>query len=90
MTRRIRLGSWSALATAVLLTGTFGAQAQDWPSRPIRFVVPVAPGGATDVTARLLQEPISKALGVVLRRYGMSRKERARMIDGETVEPNGE
>ena len=64
MTRRIRLGSWSALATAVLLTGTFGAQAQDWPSRPIRFVVPVAPGGATDVTARLLQEPISKALGV--------------------------
>ena len=29
---------------------------------------------------------ISKSLGVVLRRYGMSRKERARMIDGETVE----
>lgn len=33
---------------------------------------------------------ISKSLGVVLRRYGMSRKERARMIDGETVESNGE
>jgi len=33
---------------------------------------------------------LSKALGVVLRRYGMSRKERARMIDGETVENNGE
>lgn len=33
---------------------------------------------------------ISKALGVVLRRYGMSRKERARMIHGETVEPNGD
>lgn len=31
---------------------------------------------------------ISKALGVVLRRYGMSRKERARMIDGETVDSN--
>jgi tripartite-type tricarboxylate transporter receptor subunit TctC len=41
-----------------------GAHAQAWPSRPIRFVVPVAPGGATDVTARLLQDPISKALGV--------------------------
>ena len=33
---------------------------------------------------------LSKALGVVLRRYGMSRKERSRMIDGETVENNGE
>jgi hypothetical protein len=33
---------------------------------------------------------ISKALAVVLRRYGMSRKERARMIDGESVDPNGE
>src|SRR6185312_5657337 len=33
---------------------------------------------------------IAKALGVVLRRYGVSRKERSRMIDGETVEPNGE
>lgn len=33
---------------------------------------------------------ISKALGVVLRRYGMSRKERSRMIDGETVDMNSE
>ena len=33
---------------------------------------------------------LSKALGIVLRRYGMSRRERARMIDGETVENNGE
>lgn len=31
---------------------------------------------------------LAKALSVVLRRYGMSRKERARMIDGETVESN--
>jgi tripartite-type tricarboxylate transporter receptor subunit TctC len=61
----MRLGFWSALATAVLLAGTSaGANAQAWPSRPIRFVVPVAPGGATDATARILKEPISKALGV--------------------------
>ena len=65
MMRHVRLGFWSTLAAAVLLTGTSGdARAQAWPSKPIRLVVPVAPGGATDVTARLLQEPISKALGV--------------------------
>ena len=61
----VRLGFWSALAAAVLLAGACGgANAQAWPSRPIRLVVPVAPGGATDVTARLQQDPISKALGV--------------------------
>lgn len=33
---------------------------------------------------------ISKALGVVLRRYGMSRKERSRMVHGETVNTNND
>jgi hypothetical protein len=39
-----------------------GAQAQDWPSRPLRFVVPFPAGGSTDVGARLIgqsaQEPV--------------------------------
>src|SRR5437868_6865426 len=65
MMLHVRLGFWSALAAAVLLAGTSGgANAEAWPSRPIRFLVPVAPGGATDVSARLLKEAISKALGV--------------------------
>jgi tripartite-type tricarboxylate transporter receptor subunit TctC len=56
---------WSIFAIVILLADACGgAHAQTWPSKPIRFVVPVAPGGATDVTARLLQDPISKALGV--------------------------
>jgi len=65
MIHRMRCGLWSALAAAIVLTGTStGAHAETWPSKPIRLVVPVAPGGATDAIARLLQEPISKALGV--------------------------
>jgi len=65
MIHRMRRGLRSALAAAIVLTGTSaGARAETWPSKPIRLVVPVAPGGATDAIARLLQEPISKALGV--------------------------
>jgi tripartite-type tricarboxylate transporter receptor subunit TctC len=38
------------------------AQAQGWPSRPIKLVVPTGPGAATDVMARLLSDGISRAL----------------------------
>lgn len=34
-----------------------------WPSRPIRWIVPYAPGAGTDTTARLLVERLSAALG---------------------------
>ncbi|MBV1798153.1 tripartite tricarboxylate transporter substrate binding protein [Siccirubricoccus sp. G192] len=39
------------------------ALAQDWPSRPIRMVVPYPPGGASDVIARLLAQPMTETLG---------------------------
>ena len=50
----------------LLLFGLFfaiSAWAQDWPTKPIRFVVPYPPGGGTDVMARILQNPLSEALG---------------------------
>jgi tripartite-type tricarboxylate transporter receptor subunit TctC len=39
------------------------AAAQDWPTKPLRFIVPYPPGGGTDVIARILQHPLSEALG---------------------------
>ncbi|WP_164867789.1 Bug family tripartite tricarboxylate transporter substrate binding protein [Rhodovarius crocodyli] len=52
-----------ALLAAPLATPAF-AQAPWQPDRPIRVVVPLAPGGATDVWARLCLDPVSEILRV--------------------------
>src|SRR5665213_97073 len=39
------------------------ARAQDYPARPVRWIVPYPPGGATDIQARLLGQWLSERLG---------------------------
>jgi tripartite-type tricarboxylate transporter receptor subunit TctC len=46
-----------------LLAITTGALAQSWPSKPVTFVVPFAPGGGTDITARTMAAQLTKKWG---------------------------
>ena len=53
----------AALTTAALAAASACAYAQSYPAKPIRVIVPYAPGGSTDVLLRLFAPRLSEALG---------------------------
>ena len=52
-----------ATAAITLVLAASLAQAQAWPSRPVKLVVPFSPGGFTDVVARILGQKLTESLG---------------------------
>jgi len=71
---RIRRAALAGLAPLLALAcGASAWAADDWPARPLRLILPAAPGGSSDPTARLLADEMSKRLGqpiAVLNRPG--------------------
>lgn len=61
--RAISILSGALIAVCALLTSGQPLHAEDWPTRPIKVIVPFAPGGAVDLVARLLQDEMAKNLG---------------------------
>ncbi|MDX3906794.1 MAG: tripartite tricarboxylate transporter substrate binding protein [Pigmentiphaga sp.] len=60
MSKRIE---WRLLLGAACVSLSAGALAAGYPEKPIQVIVPYAPGGTTDQLARMLQKPMSDALG---------------------------
>jgi len=59
----MRLKLWFGVMAAMLLALPAFVEAQTYPSRPIRVIVPQPPGGGFDLVARTLAEPLSRVMG---------------------------
>ncbi|RYG10840.1 MAG: tripartite tricarboxylate transporter substrate binding protein, partial [Burkholderiales bacterium] len=62
ITRRNLLGTAGAACLSAMPVTTVLAQ-ESWPAKPIRLIAPYAPGGPSDISARVLAEHLGKSLG---------------------------
>lgn len=53
----------AGLIAGAIATPSLAAPGLDWPTRPLRVIIPFAPGGATDVAARIVGQELAKELG---------------------------
>ncbi|MEN9315388.1 MAG: hypothetical protein RIS35_1781 [Pseudomonadota bacterium] len=60
--RRFAAGAAGAVASSLLPAGAFAQE--NWPTKPIRLVIPFPAGGATDILGRIVAQELNKALGV--------------------------
>jgi tripartite-type tricarboxylate transporter receptor subunit TctC len=56
LTRRLLIAAFALAASTT-------ASAQAWPAKPVKIVVPFAPGGTTDVVARMVGQKLSEVWG---------------------------
>ena len=59
----LRRAAMAAALASIALAGTSAVAQSQYPNRTIKLQVPFAPGGTTDITARVIAEPLGKALG---------------------------
>jgi tripartite-type tricarboxylate transporter receptor subunit TctC len=57
------VNTWLRCIIVSLLLAAASAHAQPWPSKPVRMIIPFAPGGPTDIIARLAGQKLSESLG---------------------------
>ena len=57
----MKLAKLAAMALGLALAAS--AAAQSWPQKPVRFIVPFPPGGATDISARMVGQELSEMWG---------------------------
>src|SRR6267154_1473972 len=63
MRRRAQMSIARWVSATLFGVVAMGAIAQDYPTKPIRMIVPYPPAGGTDIVARVVNEPLSRELG---------------------------